>query len=79
MNENHIADVWLLFKEYIDRKTLETVADRYVELLADYGISDKVMQGACGNDEVLDKAIDYYLENSEIEDEEDYYEDEEDY
>jgi hypothetical protein len=36
MNENQIADIWLLFKEYLDKKTLETVADRYVELMADY-------------------------------------------
>jgi hypothetical protein len=66
MNENQIADIWLLFKEYLDKKTLETVADRYVELMADYGVTDKALAGATGTDETLDKAIEYYLdENSE--------------
>ena len=69
MNDNQIADVWLLFKEYIDKKVLDTVADRYVELLADYGISDKALEGATGNDETLDKAIEYYLDETSEEDE----------
>ena len=60
MNENQIADIWLLFKEYLDKKTLETVADRYVELMADYGVTDKALACATGTDETLDKAIEYY-------------------
>jgi hypothetical protein len=64
MNENQIADIWLLFKEYLDKKTLETVADRYVELMADYGITDKALAGATGTDETLDKAIEYYLDET---------------
>jgi len=72
MADTQIADIWLLFKEYIDKKTLDTVADRYVELLADYGISDKVLEGATGHDDILDKAIEYYLD--EVEEEEEGYE-----
>ena len=64
MNENQIADIWLLFKEYLDKKTLETVADRYVELMADYGVTDKALAGASGTDETLDKAIEYYLDET---------------
>jgi hypothetical protein len=64
MNENQIADIWLLFKEYLDKKTLETVADRYVELMADYGVTDKALAGATGTDETLDKAIEYYLDET---------------
>ncbi len=64
MNDNQIADVWLLFKEYIDKKILDTVADRYVELLADYGIADKTLESATGHDETLDKAIEYYLDET---------------
>jgi hypothetical protein len=64
MNENQIADIWLLFKEYLDKKTLETVADRYVELMADYGVTDKALASATGTDETLDKAIEYYLDET---------------
>ena len=77
MNENQIADIWLLFKEYIDRKVLDAVAERYIDLLADYGISDRVMGAATGHDEDLDNAIEYYLD--EDEDEDDYEEDNWDY
>ncbi len=83
MNENQIADIWMLFKEYIDKKLLEAVSERYVDLLADHGISDKIMASATGVDDTLDAAIEYYLDETseeEAEDEEDnwdYNEDEE--
>jgi len=70
MNENQIADIWMLFKEYVDKKNIEAVAERYVDLLADHGISDKVMESATGIDDDLDTAIEYYLDqvDEEIED-----------
>jgi len=71
MNENHIGDIWLLFKEYVDKKVLDVLAERYVDLLADHGISDKVMAAASGFDEDLDNAIDFYLDQDSIEEEED--------
>ncbi len=82
MNENQIGDIWLLFKEYIDKKNLDVLAERYIDLLADHGISDKVMAAASGVDEDLDNAIDFYLdqdseEEFEEEDNWDYDEDEE--
>ena len=82
MNENHIGDIWLLFKEYADKKVLDVLAERYVDLLADHGISDKTMAAASGFDEDLDHAIDFYLDQDSEEedlDEEDLdsYEDDE--
>jgi hypothetical protein len=82
MNETHIGDIWMLFKEYVDKKVLDVLAERYVDLLADHGISDKVMAGASGVDDDLDNAIDFYLDETsdeEEEDEEDWdsYEDDE--
>ncbi len=74
MNENQIADIWMLFKEYIDKKLLDVVAERYVDLLADHGISDKMMESATGVDDELDSAIEYYLDQGNEEDE-DYEED----
>jgi hypothetical protein len=82
MNENHIGDIWMLFKEYVDKKVLDVLAERYVDLLADHGISDRVMAAASGVDEDLDNAIDFYLdetsEEEEIEEDDwDSYEDDE--
>jgi hypothetical protein len=82
MNENQIADIWLLFKEYADKKAVESLAERYVDLLADHGISDKTLKDSMGYDESLDDAIEYYLdqdseESVDDEDNWDFDEDEE--
>ena len=72
LNETQIGDIWLNFVEYLDKKQLETVAERYIDMLADFGVSDRVMQAATGVDEILDQAISYYLnEDEEAEDDED--------
>jgi hypothetical protein len=73
LNETQIGDIWLLFADYIDKKQLELVAERYVDLLADHGVSDKVLQSATGVDDTLDSAIEYYLDE-EDDDEDDYKE-----
>lgn len=78
MNENQIADIWMLFKEYLDKKTIDVVAERYVDLLADYGISDSVLSGASGTDDALDDAISFYLDETS-EEEEGFEEDNWDY
>ncbi len=81
MTDNQISDIWLFFKEYIDKKEVELAAEQYVDLLADFGIKDKVLEGARGADAELDAAIEYYLEDDVEEDPEyeDYEEDDEDY
>ena len=73
LNESQIADIWIMFKEYIDKKQLDIVAEKYVDLLADYGVSDDVLEEVIGTDNELDDAINYYLEN----DYDDGYDDEE--
>jgi len=65
LNETQIGDIWLNFVEYLDKKQLETVAERYIDMLADFGVSDRVMQAATGVDEILDQAIAYYLNEDE--------------
>jgi hypothetical protein len=75
LNETQVGDIWLNFVEYIDKKQLETVAERYVDLLADFGVPDKVFKEALGVDEILDQAIGYYLnedEDANEDDNEDY-------
>jgi hypothetical protein len=72
LNETQVGDIWLNFVEYIDKKQLETVAERYIDLLADFGVSDRTLQNATGVDDILDQAIAYYLnedEDAEPEDE----------
>jgi hypothetical protein len=73
LNETQIGDIWILFADYIDKKQLELVAERYVDLLADHGVSDKVLQSATGVDDTLDTAIEYYLDEP-ADDDEDYKE-----
>ena len=72
MNEEQIADIWSLFKEYLDKKQIEIVAEKYVDLLADYGIDDITLKDCIGVDASLDNAIGYFLEI----DAEDYADDE---
>ena len=62
MNEEQIADVWMLFKEYLDKKHVEIAAERFIDLLADYGVSDEVFTDLVGTDGILDHAINYYLD-----------------
>jgi hypothetical protein len=74
MNEEQIADIWTLFKEYVDKKQIEIVAEKFVDMLADYGVSDESFKEILGTDAELDAAIHYYLDLDG--DVEDYYEDE---
>ena len=62
MNEEHISDIWTMFKEYVDKKQMELVAEKFVDLLADYGVSDETFKEVIGTDSNLDEAISYYLD-----------------
>ena len=70
LNETQIGEVWLLFADYLDKKQIEIVAERYVELLVDQGANDRTLQNATGVDQVLDQAIAYYLEEDQDDDQE---------
>jgi len=69
MEESQIADIWLMFKEYIDKKNMDVAVERFVDLMADYGVDDETFKSLLGTDLVLDKAINYYLELDESNDE----------
>ena len=68
MNEEHISDIWTMFKEYVDKKQIELVAEKYVDLLADYGVSDVTFKEVLGTDSNLDDAISYYLDLDAVDD-----------
>lgn len=65
LNETQIGELWNVFADYVDKKQIEAVAERYVEFLADHGVSDRTFQHSLGLDPSLDQAISYYLEEDE--------------
>jgi hypothetical protein len=79
MNEDNIVDIWTGLKEFFDKKTIETVASKYVDILADNGVEDHVFKAAIGGDEDLDAAIEYYLDESPSGDDEEIDYDSRDY
>ena len=72
MNEEHISDIWTMFKEYVDKKQMELVAEKFVDLLADYGVSDETFKEVIGTDSNLDEAISYYLDLDNDDDDEEW-------
>ena len=45
---SQIIEIWQVFKEYIDKKNIETVAERFVDVCADFGTSDESFREALG-------------------------------
>ena len=80
MDESQIVDLWTLFREYLDKKqSIETLAERFVDMLADYGTSDEALRNALGSDSYLDVAIGYYLDlDSDLYDDDDEHEEDDD-
>ena len=77
MKEDLIADIWTLVIEHIPEKYRKDLAADFVNTLLDYGIKETVLKDLIGVDGYLDDAIDYAIDGEEIEEEDDYYEDEE--
>jgi hypothetical protein len=67
MDTEQICDIWTMFKEYTDKKQIEVVAERFVDLLADYGIPDETLKECIGHDYALDEAVGYYFDDSDEE------------
>jgi hypothetical protein len=72
MDESQIVDIWTVFKDNIDKKNIEVVAERFVDVCADYGADDEHFKNALGSCTDLDNAINYYLDvdNDSYDDEE---------
>jgi hypothetical protein len=78
MKEDLIADIWNVVIEHIPEKHRKDVAADFVNTLLDYGIKDSVLESLMGIDPYLDDAIDYAVDgDTSVDEEEDYYEDEE--
>tara|TARA_B110000503_G_scaffold48124_1_gene78354 strand:- start:291 stop:521 length:231 start_codon:yes stop_codon:yes gene_type:complete len=72
MDESQVVDIWMMFKEYLDKKHVDMAAERYIDLCADYGVTDIALKDSIGHDSTLDNAINYYLDldNDDVLDEE---------
>jgi len=62
MDSGLIVDIWNTFKEAVDKKQIETVAERFVDVCADYGADDSHFRDSMGSCDILDSAISYYLD-----------------
>lgn len=77
MKEDLVADIWNTFIEHVPEKAKKDVAFDFVNVLLDNGVKETVLEGLLGVDPYLDDAIEYAIDGNEVEEEEDYYEDEE--
>jgi hypothetical protein len=77
MKEDLIADLWNVVIEHIPEKHKKDVAADYVNTLMDYGVKESTLESLMGIDPYLDNAIEYVIDDEEIEsDDPDYDEDE---
>ena len=60
-----IVDIWNTFKDSIEKKHVETIAEKYVDVCADFGTDDTAFRDAMGSCDQLDSAINYYLDIDE--------------
>lgn len=65
MNDDLILDMWDFIKELVDKKTVGSVAEKYVDILLEHGILEQSLKTAIGHDHDLDDAISYYLDDDE--------------
>ena len=70
LSGSQIVELWNFFQEYMDRKQpMDLIAEKFVDLLADHGVEDDDLKDALGADDDLDKAIQYFLEIGDEEEE----------
>lgn len=77
MEEDHIVEIWDIFKEYIPEKNKETAANHFVDFLVGKDVSIRTLESITGFDPHLDDAIKLVLDDESEESDEDF--DEEDY
>jgi hypothetical protein len=77
MNEDLIADIWTVVVEHIPEKHRKDVAAEYVNTLLDYGVKESVITDLLGVDTYLDSAINYAVDGDYVDEDEDYYEEDE--
>lgn len=76
MKEDLIADLWNVVVEHLPEKTKKDVASDFINTLLDYGVKDTVIESLQGIDPYLDDAIEYAIDGEEINEDDEYYDDE---
>jgi spermidine/putrescine-binding protein len=76
MNEDLIADIWIMIVEKLPEKAKDETAMEYVNLLLDHDIKESALANLEGIDPHLDTAIEYAIDGEEIESDDEYYDDE---
>ena len=61
--EELVVDIWMGMKEYFDKKQYESIASKFLDILVDDNVPDEVLRLCLGQDEDLDAAIVYYLDD----------------
>ena len=56
MDGSDVVEVWHLFREYIDKKSVAALSEKFIDLVADLGISDEELKEA------------YYLDLDNVDD-----------
>lgn len=63
MKADLIGDIWSVTSEHIPEKMKTDVAQEFVTVLLDYGISESVLEGLLGIDTHLDSAVEYAVDD----------------
>jgi hypothetical protein len=76
MNEASIVEIWDIIKDYCDKKQMNIIAEKFVDVLSENGFSDNNLENLLGNDDDLDDAIKNLLDIGDDETEDFNYDDE---
>ena len=79
MDESLIIEIWDTFKEYVPEKNRGTAAEQYVDFLLGKEFESGDLEAYLGYDPYLDDAINAVLDNEDLDEEEEYGQDDEDY
>lgn len=69
MSNEVFSDIWVVLLEHIPAKRREDAAGDFVNTLLDHGIKETDLLDLKGSDELLDDAIDYAIDEDNIDDE----------
>ena len=72
MSPELLADIWNAFSDHLPEKDKNEIAQNYITILLDYGITESDLQSLSGIDTYLDTAIEYAIDEEVIEDQDEW-------
>ena len=67
-----LGEMWLTCKEYIGPKDKQAAADHVISVVADHNITEADLKTFGGTDSYLKRAVEEYLNEEELDEEEDF-------